>query len=419
MEITGSSTPRAKLSNVTSEFEKPALSQLEVLQTSVERKFRDTFSGPVKVVAAAPGRVNLIGEHVDYNDGFVLPMAIERYVVIAASIASDSAQTFANVHSLNLNGSAQIPLEGSTQPTLACWGRYLEGVVAEFVRLGIEVPPFDAVIGSDIPVGSGLSSSAGLEVAAATMLEALTGTSLDPGDKALLCQRAEHDFAGVPCGIMDQFASVFGKPNQLMLLDCRSQKVEPIPFEGSDVSVLITNSNVKHSLADGEYARRRAECGSALSKLNASSWRDVSMDQVESNRDLLTPTEYRRSCHVVNEIERTVSAASAFRDGAWAKVGELMYASHHSLRDQYAVSCKELDLLVELMDEIGEQGGVYGSRMTGGGFGGCTVSLVQSKSVESIKQFVHSRYQSATEIETTSFASRPSLGAHLLTGDRG
>ncbi len=417
VEIIGSPKSSGNSSNADSEIVDSNIDQLNSLQHSVEQDFQRMFSAHSEVVTAAPGRVNLIGEHIDYNDGFVLPMAIERYVVVAASAASDSTQTFGNVYSLNLDESVEVPLVGSTLPTMSGWGRYLEGVVAEFVRLGIKVPPFNAVVGSDIPVGSGLSSSAAFEVAIATMLESLTGTTLDPGDKALLCQRAEHNFAGVPCGIMDQFASVFGRPNELMLLDCRSQKVDPVPFEGSEVSVLITNSNVKHSLADGEYARRRSECDSALAKLKTDSWRDVVMSQVDSNRELLTPTEYKRSCHVVSEIERTVLAANAFRDSEWARVGELMYASHYSLRDQYSVSCKELDLLVDLMSELGEKGGVFGSRMTGGGFGGCTVSLVRSDAVESIKKFVISRYKSVTGIETTSFASRPSMGAHLISGD--
>ncbi len=201
-----------------------------------------------------PGRVNLIGEHIDYNDGFVLPMAIERYVVIAAAPSDDSSSRRATFYSSDLRECVDVQLARASTPTLSGWGRYVEGVVSGFFASGYETPPLQAVIGSSVPTGGGLSSSAALEVATATMLEGITNRRLDPVAKALLCQRAEHDFAGVPCGIMDQFSSVFGRPDELMLLDCNSQEIKPVAFHCDDVSVLITNSNVKHELAGGEYA---------------------------------------------------------------------------------------------------------------------------------------------------------------------
>ena len=326
-------------------------------------------------MAAAPGRVNLIGEHIDYNDGFVLPMAIERYVIIAAaprsgcppdsSFAKSQSATF---YSSDYQESVEVPLAASSAPTLCSWGRYVEGVVSGFLDYGCNVPPLNAVIGSNVPAGGGLSSSAALEVATATMIEGLTEHQLDPAAKALLCQHAEHKFTGVPCGIMDQFSSVFGEPGELMLLDCRSQKIKPVSFDGENVSVLIINSNVQHELTGGQYAQRQELCESALKAIGKSSWRDVTPEELELARNSLSENQYVCGRHVVTETERTLQAAAAFESEQWKLVGELMYASHESLQHDYRVSCDELDVLVRLAREIGIAGGVYGSRMTGGGF---------------------------------------------------
>ena len=380
----------------------------------VEHDFRSRFSRSPSCIVAAPGRVNLIGEHIDYNDGFVLPMAIERYVTIAAAPSDDhQANPLATFYSMNQQAAATVPLDRALMPSPG-WVTYLEGVIAGFQERGVVVPTFDAVICSTVPLGGGLSSSAALEVAAATLLEVLTQTSLPPTEKALLCQQAEHNFAGVPCGIMDQFSSVFGERNELMLLDCRSQQIQAVPFATDDITVLITNSNVKHELTGGEYAERRAQCDVALFKLNQSTWRDVTMDRLESRRDVLSDTEYRRARHVVSETARTVAAAAAFRSGDWTRVGELMYASHASLREDYEVSCGELDTLVELAKEIGVRGGVIGSRMTGGGFGGCTVSLVRTDNVAAIGERLAAQYEVKTGIKPHCFASRPARGAHVI-----
>ncbi|WP_146523989.1 galactokinase [Novipirellula artificiosorum] len=376
-------------------------------------------SRPPEWVIAAPGRVNLIGEHIDYNDGFVLPMAIERYVVIAAASRNDDSRRV-SLHSVNLNETAQIdlskPLAPSTPPT---WYAYVEGVVAGFLeRMGPDasqqLPSMDWLIESNVPVGGGLSSSAALEVATATLLEAVTGVSLAMDEKALLCQKAEHEFAGVPCGIMDQFSSVFGQENAFMLLDCRTQELRHVPFSSNKISVLITNSNVKHELTGGEYAQRRCECDSALKKLGRPSWRDVTLEILDAGKDKLTEVEFRRGRHVVSEIDRTQKAASAIESGDWQQLGELMYASHASLRDDYEVSCDELDLLVDLANKIGPAGGIHGSRMTGGGFGGCTVTLVESDKAVEVSAIMAKQYEQQSGIKPQLFASRPALGAHKI-----
>lgn len=383
------------------------------MRQCVSRDFRAKFAREPECLVCAPGRVNLIGEHVDYNDGFVLPMAIGRYVMIAAAPARGRFSEYVVVHSAEQNETIRIPIAKSSRPTLDGWGRFLEGVVAGFSEQGIDVPAFEAVVASNVPVGAGLSSSAALEVAMATLIEALTGIVLQPIEKALLCQRAEHLFANIPCGIMDQFSSVFGQPDHLMLLDCQSRQCEMVPFDSSNVSVLITDSAVKHELTEGEYASRRTDCENALAKIGKASWRDVTDTDIQGCV-ALTDIELRRARHVTSEINRSVQAAKETRSSNWELVGNLMYESHASLRDDFAVSCEELDILVETAIEIGTAGGVIGSRMTGGGFGGCTVSLVKNLQIEAVKETLKSVYESRTGLQCYCFSSRPSRGAHVL-----
>jgi galactokinase len=270
------------------------------------------------------------------------------------------------------------------------------------------------MIGSDVPVGGGLSSSAALEVATATLVEAMTGESLELVDKALLCQEAEHEFAGVPCGIMDQFASVMCRADHLMLLDCRSRGIEQIPLTDPGITVLIINSNVKHELSGGEYAERRGQCEAAAKALGIGSVRDATEDQLEAGKSRMSSVEYRRARHAIGEIARTVDAAKAIQAGDWPRVGQLMYASHDALRDDYEVSCPELDVLVEAARAIGPDDGVIGSRMTGGGFGGCTVSLVETAKAEYVAGEIADAYRRGTQIEPTALTSRPSRGAHVV-----
>ena len=391
-----------------------AAEQFMKLRQHVESEFRTRFGREPSVVAAAPGRVNLIGEHIDYNNGFVLPMAIERYVIIAADSCSDPPREYATFFSSSLQESTDIPIGASSGPKCSGWGRYVEGVIAGFVSGGQNVSALEAVIGSNVPSGGGLSSSAALEVATATMLEGITGHQLEPSEKALLCQRAEHEFAGMPCGIMDQFSSVFGMPGELMLLDCMSQEIQTVPFREEDISVLITNSNIKHELTGGEYAERRRQCELALKKLGVPSWRDVTLVDLDSARGRLTDDEFACGRHVVTEIARTLDAAEAFAKGQWESVGELMYSSHESLQKDFRVSCAELDALVRINREIGIEGGVYGSRMTGGGFGGCIVTLLQSDCANEVREKILTQYENETGVAGSSFVSRPALGAHLI-----
>ncbi|NLS97153.1 MAG: galactokinase [Planctomycetaceae bacterium] len=377
--------------------------------------FDKHFGRSPRWVVAAPGRVNLIGEHTDYNAGFVLPMAIERRVVIAADRPIDPAlDGQACVVSSAEEVPALLAVDGDIRPGDVHWSSYLQGVVAGCLAKGLKPGPFEAVVHSDVPLGGGLSSSAALEVATATLIEAITGQTLDLVTKALLCQKAEHEYARMPCGIMDQFISVMGQADHLMLLDCRSEQARMVTFDNPALTVLITNSNVKHELTGSEYPLRRAACEETARLLNIDALRDASTEMLEGAKDELSDEFYRRARHVIGEIERTVEAARAIEQGDWTRVGELMYASHNSLRDDYEVSCPELDSLVEIAGSIGREGGVIGSRMTGGGFGGCTVTLVETDKVDAVRETLCTRYREKTGIEPTSFASRPAQGACII-----
>jgi len=251
-------------------------------------------------------------------------------------------------------------------------------------------------------------------VATATLLEVITSKKLDPVEKALLCQKAEHEFAGMPCGIMDQFISVMGRENSLLLLDCRSRRTELVPLKDPTVAVLIVNTNVKHQLTGSEYPTRRKQCEEAARILEVPSLRGANPRALEEARGRMDPVVYRRARHVIGEIERTVYASEGIRASNWAAVGQLMYASHDSLRDDYEVSCKELDAIVEIAQAIGIKGGVYGCRMTGGGFGGCTVALVKASAIEAISKKIAEDYKNKTGIEATIFSSRPAAGAMVI-----
>ena len=373
---------------------------------------RDAFGSEATLTAAAPGRVNLIGEHIDYCDGFVMPFALDRAIVIAAAPnGSREARIGSTAGEI-----AVIPLAEPVEPGQPKWANYVRGVIRGFQDRGLAVPGFDAWVVSSVPMGAGLSSSAALECATATLLEGLTGSSLATREKALLCQRAEHVFAGVPCGIMDQFASAFGEADRLVLIDCRSGEPTLVPFTDPGLTVIVANTNVHHELTDGGYAARRKNTEDGLAILGKSSWRDVTMADVEAAWERLGDPVNRRSRHVVGEIARTVAAARALEAGDMAALGPLMTASHESLRDDFEVSCPELDTMVEIAGRIGGDGGVIGARMTGGGFGGSTVTLCDSGRAEAIAARLHADYLAATGIRPEIFASRPAAGARLLAG---
>jgi galactokinase len=387
---------------------------LKELSAHVAAEFQQHYGRAPRWIVAAPGRVNVIGEHTDYNDGFVLPMAIERYAVMAADAAATPGRI--SVYDTHFKESATIDISGPVTKGQPKWSNYIRGVLAGFQQRGQKIPAVDVAFMSTVPLGGGLSSSAALEVCTATLIEAATGKAIDPVEKALLAQKAEHAFAGVPCGIMDQFISALGREGHLLLLDCRTRQTELVPMSDPSVALLVVNTNVKHELGSGEYAKRRAECELAAKIIGVKSLRDATPEQLEQAKSKMSEVVYRRARHVIGEIERTTHAAEGIRQSNWPTVGQFMYASHYALRDDYEVSCKELDAVVAIAENIGARGGVYGCRMTGGGFGGCCVALVKADAVDAITKTIATEYKAKTGIEAAIFASRPAGGATIIKG---
>lgn len=391
------------------------------------------LSGCARWAAIAPGRVNLIGEHIDYNGGFVLPMAIDRACVAIASPAR--VPSACGIHALDVDERGTIDMTGPmTAPTSGpvlswaatpdapggvargSWLSYVAGVVAVYQReFGVgRITPVDLVLTSSVPLGGGLSSSASLELCVALLIERACGIAPDPRRSALLCQRAEHEFAGVPCGVMDQLVSATGQRDSACLIDCSTACGEAIPMPRPEHAVVVViNTNVRHELSTGEYAARRATCDRALLTLRLSTWREVTLRDVECAVGRLTDDEFRCARHVVTEIGRTLSAARALRSGppGLAEFGRLMNESHESLRADYRVSCVELDTAAEIARSVP---GVYGARMTGGGFGGCVIALVRPAAVSMLTASVHEGYRAAFGRFPTVFATTACAGARAV-----
>ena len=390
--------------------------QLETVVVSAKRRFTERFGVEPTWIGAAPGRVNLIGDHVDYNGGFVLPFAIEKYTVVAAAPCSPTAEEKSlHVFSVQQNSSCDIDLSQTLEPTGSGWAEYVKGVVHGFQLLGAQIQPMRMLIDSTVPAGSGLSSSAALEVAVATMLEVACDLKLAGQAKALLCQQAEHDFAKVPCGLMDQYVSVHGKRDHLLLLDCLEQSHRQVPFDHENLTLLIINSHVQHALGNSEYPIRRQRCKSAAKKLGIASLRLLEMKALNAQQTKLGLIEFRRAKHVVSENDRTLKFVDALKAQDWPEAGRLMYQSHESLRDDYEVSCPELDRLVQIASDLGSQAGVYGARMTGGGFGGSVVMLVKRELADDVSRIVLERFNSIVGWnDATAFRARPASGAHSV-----
>jgi galactokinase len=356
----------------------------------------------------APGRVNLIGEHTDYNDGFVLPAAIDLYTWTAAAPRHDRRL---RVYSENLNESSEIDLAQDAPVARDHWSDYVHGVALMLQRTGVMLSGSDLAIFSDVPSGAGLSSSAALEVSVASALLALSGHSVPLTELAKLCQRAENEFVGARVGIMDQFASCFGSAHHAILLDCRSLEYKLLPLPAG-ITMVICNTMVKHGHSGGEYNDRRAQCEEGVRLLSKyfpsiKALRDLSAAQLESHRGDLPDLIYRRCHHVVSENERVLSAVAALASGDLEEVGRSMAESHLSMRDDYEISCRELDLMVDL---AGGRAGLVGSRMTGGGFGGCTVNLVRTAAVEQFAAEMRSAYHQATGISPEIYVSAAGKG---------
>lgn len=335
------------------------------------------FGSPPAVAVASPGRVNLIGEHIDYLGGRVMPVAIDRHLVIEASPSEDGCFEIVPVQA-GFGGPVRFGA-GDLDRRAAKedrWLNYLLGVIAGYREKGVDVPAFRAAIHADLPAGAGLSASAALETATALVIEAFAGLSTLVAERAVLCQRAEHDYAGVPCGIMDQLAVGAGKAGHALLVDCHDLSTRLVPLP-DDLVLLVTDTGVKHALGDGEYRKRREQCEEALGVLGAASFRGLGGEEIEAEKERLGDLRYRRARHAVSEMRRVDEFAEALRDGDQEALGRLLLEGHVSLRDDYEVSCAELDALVEAGYGFGRERGHVGTRMTGGGFGGTAISLVR------------------------------------------
>lgn len=385
------------------------MAELTPAQKRVREDFVRAYDAEPRLFRA-PGRVNLIGEHTDYNDGFVLPFAIDLETVVAGRRRNDRR---VNVVATDVGEAVQFDLEMEGERRRRRWTDYVEGPIRILdERFGVTCGA-DLLFSSTVPIGSGLSSSAALEISIGLAIAKLNGFAPDPTQLALSAQAAEHEYVGTRSGIMDQFASVFGRAGHAILIDCRDQTRSLVPLELGEHVVVVCDSRVHHELASGEYNKRRSECEQAVAILNnlirgIASLRDVGLNGLEEYGRYLTPLLMRRSRHVVTENARTLEARNALSAGDLEAFGKLMYASHVSLRDDYEVSCAELDLLVDAAKDVE---GVLGSRMTGGGFGGCTVSLVRNESFEAFKGSVTGKYKEAFGMEPKIFRVQASDGA--------
>jgi galactokinase len=358
-------------------------------------QFQKLF-GSSPAIFRAPGRVNLIGEHTDYNDGFVMPAAIGFYTWIAASPRADRT---IRVHSEQFHETVDLSLDALAGPPRNHWSDFVRGVAATIEARGHRLRGANLLIDGQVPMGAGLSSSASLEVATAFALRSISHADIAPLELAKLSQRAEHEYVGTRCGIMDQFIAVFGRSAHALLLDCRSLDYEVLPIP-SNVRLVISNSMVKHELAAGEYNRRREDCETGVrifQKLlpNVKALRDVTLADLEKFKDQLPERVYHRCRHVITEDDRVISAAAALRAGDLQHFGKMMNESHRSLRYDYEVSARELDLLVAIASTVD---GVYGTRMTGGGFGGSTITLVKSDAAENFQATIADSYRKQTGI---------------------
>jgi len=378
---------------------------------AAKSQFQDRFGFPAHVVVRAPGRVNIIGEHTDYNHGFVLPMAIENETLIVARQRDDR---ILNAFAANLNRSVEADLDERVRNAEEPWIDYVVGVMDELAKLGKPLVGADILIMGDVPLECGLSSSASLEMAAVCLFEALGGFSLDGAAAPQLGQRVENDFLGLSSGIMDQFISRLGKAGHALFLDCRSLDYQLVPVAFDDALFVIANTCVKRGLTSSKYNERVAECRQAVAVMQdrlgkgGSHLRDFDLDDLVAAKDGMTDTVFRRARHVITANTRTQAACQAMRDGDAQRLGALMDESDASCRDDYEVTCPELDAMTAIARSLP---GCYGSRMTGAGFGGCTVSLVRSDAVDAFTSELLKRYEQKTGIRGDVIVSAPAEGA--------
>jgi len=373
-----------------------------------------TDTGLVKGAFSAPGRVNLIGEHTDYNEGFVLPMAIGKKIIMLGQLRNDR---MVRVFDLGYNTEIDFSLDKLIPLRKDTWGNYLMGVVDEIQKAGFSLRGANLIFTSNIPQRAGLSSSAALEVVTALTMAKLNSLEIEPVEMAHLCRRAENNFVGVACGIMDQYVSCLGQKNYALFIDCRSNDYELVPFKDHNYQIVICNSKIQRGLVNSKYNKRKEECKMATEffkhKLNREirALRDITIDEYKKYQAQLPKVTARRARHVISENYRVQAGVKALREENFSAFGQLMIESHQSLKDDYEVSCAELDILVDLALK---QEGVLGARMTGAGFGGCTVNLIEKNYIDCFKKSIKNEYKKNTGINPDIYVTPPANGAKVL-----
>ncbi len=358
----------------------------------VEQRFLKEFNENPTIKVSAPGRINIIGEHTDYNNGFVMPGAVEHAILFALSPAKGSSSTAV---ALDQNEIFSFSIDDLGNTSAEGWQQYIVGVAAEIKKSGKDIDNFNVVFSGTIPMGSGMSSSAALECGLCFGLDQIFGLDLSRIEMAYIGQKAEHNYVGVKCGIMDQFASVMGAYNKVMMLDCQSMDFEYLPLDLKDYSLLLINSNVHHSLASSEYNVRREQCEEGVSLLKQSfpdvkSLRDVSMDQLESVENNMDPIVYKRCKYIIEENERVLAIREALKADDIVKVGQILQTAQNGMRYEYEITCPEIDFLAGYANDLPQ---VLGSRMMGGGFGGCTINIVETAYIDKFISGVSDAYE--------------------------
>ena len=363
---------------------------IDTLELKIKEAFEQEFSGETPLLIFSPGRINIIGEHTDYNQGFVLPASINLGIVIGINSSSQDQST---VVALDKNEHLHFnPKEDLTPIKKGGWKNYVLGIVIELKKRGVELPCFNIAFGGNVPGGAGLSSSAALENGIVFALNEFFRLELSKQEMILISQRAEQKYVGVHCGIMDQYASMFGKENHVISLDCKTNVAQYVTLNLMGYEFLLINTNVKHELSEGNYNDRRYTCESVVKKLGKSSLREVTIPILNTIKNEITEEEYQMCLYVVEENQRVIECRKALESGDIGKVGKLLFESHKGLKTQYRVSCRELDFLV---DEAKKHPDVIGARMMGGGFGGCTVNLIQAGKSDGFLKKVTQNFETA------------------------